>query len=146
MKREIIINVEQQEKRLAFLEDGLLEEYYFERQKNKRLKGSIMRGKVMRVLSSMEAAFVDIGLEKNGFLHVSDITDERIRDEDLLGEELDEVVPHRKSASRKITDFCNRNNPLNALFSAVHFPFHWAFLFSTKAVMPSFWSSVEKSI
>ncbi|MGH8011665.1 MAG: Rne/Rng family ribonuclease [Candidatus Binataceae bacterium] len=72
MKREIIINAATLEVRIALLEDGLLAEFYLERNQRRGLVGNIYKGKVTRVLPGMQAAFVDIGLEKAGFLHVSD--------------------------------------------------------------------------
>jgi len=74
MAKEIIINVEHTEKRVAVLENGALEEYYFERSASKRITGNIYRAKTVKVMPGIQAAFVNIGLRKNGFLHISDIT------------------------------------------------------------------------
>ena len=71
--KEILINVTPQETRVAFLENGMLHELYIERNRNRGLVGNVYKGKVVRVLPGMEAAFVEIGLEKAAFLHVSDI-------------------------------------------------------------------------
>ena len=76
MKREIVINASALEVRVALLEDGTLGEFYLERQQRQGLVGNIYKGKVTRVLPGMQAAFVDIGLEKAGFLHVSDFQTE----------------------------------------------------------------------
>ena len=76
MKREIVINVSSLEARVALLEDGSLAEFYLERDQRRGLVGNIYKGKVTRVLPGMQAAFVDIGLEKAGFLHVSDFRNE----------------------------------------------------------------------
>ena len=76
MKREIVINASALEVRVALLEDGSLAELYLERQQHRGLAGNIYKGKVTRVLPGMQAAFVDIGLEKAGFLHVSDFHDD----------------------------------------------------------------------
>ncbi|HEV7987799.1 MAG TPA: Rne/Rng family ribonuclease [Candidatus Binataceae bacterium] len=76
MKREIAINASALEVRVALLEDGSLTELYLERQQHRGLAGNIYKGKVTRVLPGMQAAFVDIGLEKAGFLHVSDFHDD----------------------------------------------------------------------
>ena len=72
MKREIVINASPFEVRVALLEDGALSEFYLERNERGGLAGNIYKGKVTRVLPGMQAAFVDIGLDKAGFLHVSD--------------------------------------------------------------------------
>ena len=75
MKREIAINASSLEVRVALLEDNELAEFYLERNRQVGLAGNIYKGKVTRVLPGMQAAFVDIGLEKAGFLHVSDFHD-----------------------------------------------------------------------
>jgi len=72
VKREILINASALEVRVALLEDSALAEFYLERNQRGGLAGNIYKGKVTRVLPGMQAAFVDIGLEKAGFLHVSD--------------------------------------------------------------------------
>jgi ribonuclease G len=76
VKREIVINASALEVRVALLEDGSLNELYLERQQHRGLAGNIYKGKVTRVLPGMQAAFVDIGLDKAGFLHVSDFHDD----------------------------------------------------------------------
>ena len=73
----MLINVaEDEEYRIAVVEDGALEELYLERTKAERHVGDIYLGKVQSVEPSIQAAFVDIGTEKNGFLHISDIRDD----------------------------------------------------------------------
>jgi len=71
-KEEILINVTPRETRVAVVEDGVLQELHLERSLNRGIVGNIYKGKVCRVLPGMQAAFVDIGLDKNGFLHASD--------------------------------------------------------------------------
>ncbi len=73
MNEEILLNITPQETRVAIVENGSLQEVCIERQRNRGIVGNVYKGKVNRVLPGMEAAFVDIGLEKAGFLHVSDI-------------------------------------------------------------------------
>lgn len=73
MRKEILINVTPQETRVAILENGVLLELYIERSRNKGLVGNIYKGRVCRVLPGMEAAFVEVGMERAAFLHVSDI-------------------------------------------------------------------------
>ncbi len=70
---EILINVAPQETRVAQLDQGMLNEVVIERQSARGVVGNIYSGKVVRVLPGMQAAFVDIGLERAAFLHVSDI-------------------------------------------------------------------------
>jgi len=76
VKRELLINASPLEVRVALVEDSVLTEFYVERDERRGLAGNIYKGKVVRVLPGMQAAFVDIGLEKAGFLHVSDFLDE----------------------------------------------------------------------
>jgi ribonuclease G len=73
MSKEILINVTPQETRVAILENGVLLELYIERSRNRGLVGNIYKGRVCRVLPGMEAAFVEVGMERAAFLHVSDI-------------------------------------------------------------------------
>ncbi len=73
MSDEILVNVTPQETRVAVVENGLLQEVYIERACKRGLVGNIYQGKVSRVLPGMQAAFIDIGLDRTAFLHVSDI-------------------------------------------------------------------------
>ncbi len=73
MSAELLINVTPSESRVALIENGILQEIHIERHTKKGLVGNIYKGKVSRVLPGMQAAFVDIGLEKAAFLHASDI-------------------------------------------------------------------------
>lgn len=73
MPKEILINVETQEKRVAIVSDGRLKEFYIERPQDKTIVGNIYKGKIEAVLPSIGAAFVDIGLPKKGFLYLSEI-------------------------------------------------------------------------
>ena len=73
ISEEILVNITPQETRVAIVENGALQEVCIERQGSRGIVGNIYKGKVNRVLPGMEAAFIDIGLDKAGFLHVSDI-------------------------------------------------------------------------
>lgn len=73
MSEEILINVTPQETRVALVENGMLQEVYIERARRRGLVGNICKGRVARVLPGMEAAFVDVGLERTAFLHASDV-------------------------------------------------------------------------
>ena len=75
MSEEILINVTPQETRVAVVENGVLQEVYIERTHKRGLVGNIFKGRVSRVLPGMQAAFIDVGLERTGFLHISDIVD-----------------------------------------------------------------------
>ena len=74
LKREIIVNVEKLETRVAVLENGRLEEFMVEHPEAERLVGSVFKGRVQNLENDLQAAFVDIGLKKNAFLHYWDMT------------------------------------------------------------------------
>ncbi len=73
MTAEVLVNVTPSETRVAIVENGILQEIHIEREARRGLVGNLYVGKVNRVLPGMQAAFVDIGLEKAAFLHASDI-------------------------------------------------------------------------
>src|SRR5512145_3210106 len=75
MANELVINTAPHETRIALIENGTIAELYIERSKVKGIVGNIYKGKVVRVLPGMQAAFVDIGLEKAAFLYVADVFD-----------------------------------------------------------------------
>ena len=84
-KREIIINVEKLETRVAVMENGRLEEFMVEHPEEERLVGSVFKGRVQNLENDLQAAFIDIGLKKNAFLHYWDMTpdaDALLDDED----------------------------------------------------------------
>ena len=72
MLKEMIVVSSSHETKIAMLEDEQVAEVYFERQKEHSLAGSIYKGRVMRVLPGMQSAFVNVGLERDAFLYVSD--------------------------------------------------------------------------
>ncbi len=73
MSKELVISATSHERRVAILEEGQLVEIYIEREKEFALVGSIYKGRVTRVLPGMQSAFVDIGLDGDAFLYVSDV-------------------------------------------------------------------------
>lgn len=80
MKKEMLINVSQTEEcRIALLEDGVLEELYTERTSQNNWVGNIYKGKIVNIEPSIQAAFVDFGVGRNGFLHISDIEPQYFR-------------------------------------------------------------------
>jgi len=88
MSEEILINVTPRETRVALVENGVLQEMYIERSRRRGLVGNIYRGRVCRVLPGMQAAFVDIGLDRAAFLHASDV-EARTNGEDKAAAESD---------------------------------------------------------
>ncbi|ADB17105.1 ribonuclease, Rne/Rng family [Pirellula staleyi DSM 6068] len=80
MKSEMLINVSQPEEcRIAIIEDGLLEELYIERASQDNYVGNIYRGRIVNLEPSIQAAFVDFGVGRNGFLHISDVEPQYFR-------------------------------------------------------------------
>jgi len=73
MSTELLVNVAPFETRIARIENGLAEEVYIERERERGLRGNIYKGRVQRVLPGIQAAFIDIGLDKAGFLYAGDI-------------------------------------------------------------------------
>src|SRR5215212_10988404 len=69
----LVVNADGPETRVALIEKGVLSELYIERKKERGIVGNIYKGRVVRVLPGMQAAFVDIGVEKAAFLYVADI-------------------------------------------------------------------------
>ncbi|MFL6375655.1 MAG: Rne/Rng family ribonuclease [Pyrinomonadaceae bacterium] len=77
MSKEMIVSVNGREKKIAIVENGRVTEFYIERgEENSGVAGNVYKGRVMRVLPGMQSAFVDIGLERDAFLYVSDFFDE----------------------------------------------------------------------
>ncbi len=74
MSEEILINITPMESRVAVVENGVLQEVHVERTQRRGIVGNIYRGKVVRVLPGMQAAFVDIGLERAAFIHAAEIS------------------------------------------------------------------------
>ena len=77
MAKELIVSINGREKKIAIIEDDQVTEFYIERgEDNQGIVGNIYKGRVMRVLPGMQSAFVDVGLERDAFLYVSDFFDE----------------------------------------------------------------------
>src|SRR5690349_9239448 len=72
-KNLLVINVDIRETRVALIENGIIAELHIERESSKGTLGNIYLGKVSRVLPGMQAAFIDVGLERAAFLHVEDL-------------------------------------------------------------------------
>jgi ribonuclease E len=80
MKQEMLINVAQAEEcRIAIVEDGQLEELYLERMSQQNFVGNIYKGRIVNLEPSIQAAFVDFGVGRNGFLHISDVEPQYFR-------------------------------------------------------------------
>src|SRR5205085_11056904 len=82
MSKELFVSSTPHETKLAIVEEDQLTEVYFERENEYTLAGSIYKGKVTRVLPGMQSAFVEIGLERDAFLYVTDFLEDVESDED----------------------------------------------------------------
>src|SRR3954467_15759956 len=90
MSKELVISSNHHETRVAILEDDQLAEIYFQRANEYSLAGSIHKGRVTRVLPGMQSAFVDLGLERDTFLYVSDFLEES-------GQDIESVTPEERT-------------------------------------------------
>jgi ribonuclease G len=111
MATEIIVNTTHEETRVALLENKLVTEIFIERAKDRGNTGNVYKGRVVKVLPGMQAAFVDIGLEKSAFLYVADVYnpvdeyaqlmngDEELGEEDVIEFEEEGGRPRRRRTS-----------------------------------------------
>src|SRR4051812_14216202 len=95
MSKELVISSNRHETRVALLEDDQVVEVYHQRENEYSLAGSIHKGRVTRVLPGMQSAFVDIGLERDAFLYVSDFFEDN--------EEYDKIVTSVEEQVLKLT-------------------------------------------
>ena len=87
MSKELVISANRHETKVALIEDDQLVEVYFQRANEYSLAGSIHKGRVTRVLPGMQSAFVDVGLERDTFLYVSDFLEEHDDFDKITGDE-----------------------------------------------------------
>jgi Rne/Rng family ribonuclease len=103
MSRELIVSVNGKEKKIAIVENDRVTEFYIERgEQNQGIVGNIYKGRVMRVLPGMQSAFVDIGLERDAFLYVTDFFDEEAEFERIVVDKSRKVDP--ETATRAATE------------------------------------------
>ena len=105
MSNILVVNSTSAETRVALVEDGMMTEFHLERTREADVVGNIYKGKVLRVLPGMQAAFVDIAQEKAGFLHISDFHD---FDDDMANAEGEEDWSPSSASQRR-----NRRNKVN---------------------------------
>jgi ribonuclease G len=101
MSKEIVINATHEETRVAILEDKVVTEFYIDRKKDRGIVGNVYKGKVVKVLPGMQAAFVDIGVEKAAFLYVSEVSSGAGDYEKYLLEERDDDETDSSSEYRE---------------------------------------------
>src|ERR1700685_3080879 len=108
MSKELVISANRHETKVAILEDDQLVEVFFQLSNEYSLAGSIHKGRVTRVLPGMQSAFVDLGLERDTFLYVSDFSDE--------AEDFDRVAVNRevgREVSREDKDSRHRDRAVS---------------------------------
>src|SRR5678815_5200371 len=106
MNKELFVSSTPHETKVGVVEDDQLAEIYLERENEYTLAGSIYKGRVTRVLPGMQSAFVDIGLERDAFLYVSDFMDLEQQDEDL-----DEGLTNRPTEEPRSNEFRSAPRP-----------------------------------
>src|SRR5271166_2868517 len=106
MSKELVIAANRHEIKVAILEDDQLVEVFFQRANEYSLAGSIHKGRVTRVLPGMQSAFVDLGLERDTFLYVSDFLEEHEDFDKVTGDErpVREAREPRESRDREPRD------------------------------------------
>src|ERR1700746_1831326 len=101
MQKELIISTTSQETKVAILEDDELVEFYIERHRSQGIVGNIYKGKVTKVLPGMQSAFVDIGLERDAFLYVSDFFEDTEEYDKIVSTVEDEVAQLQETGRGK---------------------------------------------
>jgi ribonuclease G len=110
MSKELIVSVNGREKKIAIIENGKVTEFYIERgEDGQGIVGNIYKGRVMRVLPGMQSAFVDIGLERDAFLYVSDFFDEEEEFERIVVDKKKSEGADEASAARAAADKIERS-------------------------------------
>src|SRR5260370_463839 len=100
MAKQLIVSVNGREKKIAIIEDDKVTEFYIERgEQHQGIVGNIYKGRVMRVLPGMQSAFVDIGLERDAFLYVSDFFDEEEEFERIVIDKSKKGTPDAEQAA-----------------------------------------------
>ena len=139
--KQIILNCEHLQKRIAFVNDSQIQEYYTEIGDRERIVGSIYRGRITNLEPSLQAAFIDIGLGKNAFLHYWDMVPASKDELERVGEGQPETV-HDYIEIEEIDDVESKNNPQkpkNGLFLKF-----FGFLFPGRKELPKTNNEVPK--
>jgi hypothetical protein len=101
MSKELIVSANRHETRVAVLEDDQVVEVYYQREKEYSLAGSIHKGRVTRVLPGMQSAFVDIGLDRDAFLYVSDFFEDNDEYDKIVTSVEEKVLKMEKGPGRR---------------------------------------------
>src|SRR5664279_4732613 len=90
MQKEMIVSSNGHETTVAILEDDLVAEIFVERERHRGVVGNVYKGRVSKVLPGMQSSFIDLGLERDGFLYVSDVIDTLVEFDKLAGDDDEE--------------------------------------------------------
>src|SRR4051812_14584780 len=93
MNKEMIVSSNGHETMVAILEDDLVAEIFVERERHRGVVGNVYKGRVSKVLPGMQSSFIDLGLERDGFLYVADVIDTLAEFDKLAGDEEDDAAP-----------------------------------------------------
>lgn len=110
MVKEIVINSSATQTRVAITEDGSLADFFVDYPENRRTVGDIYLGKVARILPGIKAAFIDIGMKNDAFLHFSDIGETTKQLQEMIGEDDSDVDEDEEDESSKRSDAQNKSN------------------------------------
>ena len=111
MVKEIIINSTSSQTRVAITEDGNLADFFVDYPENRRMVGDIYLGRIARVLPGIRAAFIDIGMKHDAFLHFSDIGERTQQLQDMLGDEDTDLDDEDESPATQTKPESNRTEP-----------------------------------
>src|ERR1700682_3174479 len=100
MTKEMIISSNGHETMVAILEDDLVAEIFIERERQRGVVGNVYKGRVSKVLPGMQSSFIDVGLERDGFLYVADVIDTREEFDKLKSSDEDGAEPARAARDR----------------------------------------------
>ncbi|MCP4355905.1 MAG: Rne/Rng family ribonuclease [Proteobacteria bacterium] len=115
MNKELVVNVFENETRVALLENKNIVELYIDRGDDSNINGNIYKGRVQRVLPGMQAAFIDVGLKQAAFIHVNDLIKRDIHDieeDDIFNDEIEEVDEDKISYKQKKKDINKENHSI----------------------------------
>src|SRR4029079_11129211 len=90
MQKEMIVSSNGHETMVAILEDDLVAEIFVERERHRGVVGNVYKGRVSKVLPGMQSSFIDLGLERDGFLYVADVIDTLVEFDKLAGDDDEE--------------------------------------------------------
>ncbi|HEY1913409.1 MAG TPA: Rne/Rng family ribonuclease, partial [Vicinamibacterales bacterium] len=108
MNKEMIVSSNGHETMVAILEDDLVAEIFVERERHRGVVGNVYKGRVSKVLPGMQSSFIDLGLERDGFLYVADVIDTLVEFDKLAGDDDDEPKADGSKARESRTDRENR--------------------------------------